>query len=267
MSIQPSEIVKFTTLLFIAKYFSKFQERQSSFLEFLGSAILAGIPFFLILIQPDMGTAFLFLPFFLLPNFLSGNKEIIWVTGLGSLFVILLVVGVVFKPNWVFFLKDYQKARISSFVFPEEDVSNKGYQVHQAKISIGQGGLFGAGLGKGKHTNMGFLPAKHNDFILAVAAEELGFVGILVIFFLFVILFLRSCAAALQAPDAAGSIIVILVLGTICLQTLFNAGMMVGMVPTTGIPCPLLSYGGSSAIGTMAMLGLIQSVKTHRYVN
>jgi len=267
MSLQPSELVKFTTLLFITKYFSKYQENQSSFLAFLGSACLAGVPLTLILIQPDMGTAFLFLPFFLLPNFLSGNKQILWVTGLGTVFIIILVLGVVYKPDWVFFLKDYQKARISSFVFPEKDISNRGYQVHQAKISIGQGGLLGAGLGEGKQTNMGFLPAQHNDFILAVAAEELGFVGIVVIFFLFMVLFLRSCAAALQAPDAAGSILVILVLGTISLQTLFNASMMVGMVPTTGIPCPLLSYGGSSALGTMSMLGLIQSVKTHRYVN
>jgi len=267
MSLQPSELVKFTTILYLTKFFSRFQERHSSLMEFFGSSILVGIPFSLILIQPDMGTAFLFIPLFLMSNFLIGNNEILWATGLGTLAVILLISMVIFKPDWVFFLKDYQKARIATFVFPEKDVSNRGYQVHQAKISIGQGGLFGQGLRKGKQTKYGFLPAQHNDFILAVAAEELGFIGIIVIFFLFMILFFRSCATALHAPDGTGSILVILVLSTFTVQTLYNSGMMVGLVPTTGIPCPLLSYGGSSAISTLAMLGLIQSVNTHRYVN
>lgn len=267
MSIQPSELVKVTTLLFLTKYFSKFQERQSSFIEFLGSGLLVGLPLILVLLQPDLGTAFLFLPFFLLPNFLSGNKEILYVTFGGLLLVAILILGVVYKPDWVFFLKDYQKARISSFVFPEEDVSNKGYQVHQAKITIGQGGLLGAGLGKGKQTHTGFLPAQHTDCILAVAAEELGFIGILIILLLFLVLFVRSVTTALQAADTAGSMLVVLVLGTLSLQMLFNAGMMIGFVPTTGIPCPLLSYGGSSALSTLTMLGLIQSVKTHRYIN
>ena len=267
MSVQPSEFVKLTTLLFVVKFFSRFSDRQSSLFEFLASGVLVGVPTILIILQPDMGTAFLFIPLFLFPNFLSGNKEILWVTGIGSFFVIILVITVVFKPNYVFFLKDYQKARIASFVFPDKDVSNRGYQVHQAKISIGNGGLIGEGFGKGKQTHFGFLPAQHNDFILAVIAEELGFVGVLFVFLLFSTLFIRSCSSALHASDGTGSILVILALSTLTLQVLYNAGMMVGFVPTTGIPCPLLSYGGSSALSTLAMLGLIQSVNTHRFVN
>lgn len=267
MSIQPSEFVKFTTILFVVKYFSRFQDRQSSLMELVGSGFLVGVPFILVVLQPDFGTAFLYMPFFLVPNFLSGNKGILWVTGLGSFMVVVLVALVIFKPDVVFILKDYQKDRIAAFVFPDQDVSNRGYQVHQAKISIGNGGLLGEGIGKGKQTHFGFLPAQHNDFILAVAAEETGFIGVLLIFSLYLLLFIRSCSSALNACDGTGSILVLLVLSTLILQMLYNAGMMIGFVPTTGIPCPLLSYGGSSALSSFAMLGLIQSVHTHRYVN
>ncbi|CAM2066267.1 rod shape-determining protein RodA [Sulfidibacter corallicola] len=267
MSVQPSEFMKIATVLMIAKYFSRFQERQSSLLEFLVSSILIGIPFFLIILQPDMGTALVYVPFFVIPNFLVGNKESIWVTVAGSMLVVILILGVVFKPDWVFFLKDYQKNRIVSFIYPDRDTSNTGYQVHQSKISIGQGGLLGKGLGKGQQTQMGFLPAQHNDFILAVASEEVGFVGVALVFALFLVLFMRAFTTALEASDAMGSILVMLVIGTLFTQTLFNAAMLIGLVPTTGIPFPLLSYGGSSLLTSLSLLGLIQSVRTHRFVN
>lgn len=266
-SVQPSEFVKIITCLVSVKYFSKFQGGSSSLWEFIVSSILVGIPFVLIVLQPDMGTALVYLPLFVIPNFLTGKKEGIWVTVAGLFVVGILILGVVVKPNWVFFLKDYQKARIVSFIYPEADTSNKGYQVHQSKISIGQGGLFGMGLGKGKQTHLGFLPAQHNDFILAVAAEETGFLGIFLIFCLFLVIFLRGFVTALEAGDAMGSCLVVLVIGTLFTQTLFNAAMLVGMAPTTGIPCPLLSSGGSSYLTTMGLLGLIQSVRTHRFVN
>lgn len=267
MSIQPSEFMKIAMALVIARYFSKFQERQSSPREFIGSAVISAIPFVLIVLQPDLGTALVYLPFFLVPNFLIGKKESIWVTVAGIGLVGLLIMGVMWKPGWVFFLKDYQKDRIVAFIHPNEDTSNKGYQVHQSKISIGQGGLFGMGLGEGQQTRLGFLPAQHNDFILAVAAEETGFVGILLIFGLYMALFLRGFNTALEARDTLGSLVVIMVIGTLLTQTLFNAAMLIGLVPTTGIPCPLISYGGSSFLTTMGLLGLVQSVQTHRFVN
>ena len=267
MSLQPSEFSKLAMVLVLAKYFSRFQERQSSLIAFIVSCILIIIPFSLIILQPDLGTALVYLPFFLIPNFLLGNKESIWLTLIGSGLAMLIVAGVVFKPNWVVFLKDYQKERIVAFIYPDRDTSNSGYQVHQSKISIGQGGLFGKGLGKGQQTKLGFLPAQHNDFILAVAAEELGFVGIGLVFTLFIIVFLRGFITAQEASDATGSVLVILVIGTLFTQTFFNSAMLIGLVPTTGIPCPLVSYGGSSMLTTMGLLGLIQSVRTHRFVN
>ncbi len=267
MSFQPSEFMKIAMVLVIARYFSKFQERQSSLREFIGSAVISGIPFMLIILQPDLGTALVYLPFFLIPNFLIGKKESIWVTVAGAGLVVVLIMGVLWKPGWVFFLKDYQKDRIVAFIHPDQDTSNKGYQVHQSKISIGQGGLFGMGLGKGQQTRLGFLPAQYNDFILAVAAEEIGFVGICFIFGLYMALFLRGFNTALEASDTTGSLVVIMVVGTLLTQTLFNAAMLIGLVPTTGIPCPLISYGGSSFLTTMGLLGLVQSVQTHRFVN
>ncbi len=267
MSIQPSEFVKILMVLVVTKYFSKFQESKSSLQEFVVSGFLIIVPFILIVLQPDLGTALVYVPFFVIPNFLIGNKESIWVTVIGSLLVFVLILGVVLRPNWVFFLKDYQKDRIVAFIYPERDTSNKGYQVHQSKISIGQGGLTGMGLGKGQQTKMGFLPAQHNDFILAVAAEETGFIGITLIFGLFLVVFIRGFITAIEASEAMGSCLVILVIGTLFTQTLFNAAMLIGMVPTTGIPCPLLSYGGSSYLATMGLLGLVQSVRARRFVN
>ncbi len=267
MSAQPSEFMKIAMVLVVAKYFSKFRERQSSLKEFIVSGMMIAAPMVLIMLQPDLGTALTFLPFFLIPNFLIGNKESIWVTVAGLALAGLLVVGVIFKPNYVFFLKDYQKERIVSFIYPDRDTSNSGWQVHQSKIAIGQGGLLGMGLGAGQQTSMGFLPAQHNDFILAVAAEETGFLGVTIVFLLFTALFSRAFTASLEAGDATGSLLVNLVIGTLLMQTLFNAAMLIGLAPTTGIPLPLLSYGGSSMLATMGLLGLIQSVRVHRFLS
>jgi len=266
MSVQPSEFMKIATVLVVAKYFSKFHERQSSLGDFIVSGLMISLPFALIVVQPDLGTALTYLPFFLIPNFLIGNKESIWVTVAGLALAGILVAGVVFKPDYVFFLKDYEKDRIVSFIYPDRDTSNAGWQVHQSKIAIGQGGLFGAGLGEGQQTGMGFLPAQHNDFILAVAAEETGFIGVAIIFALFAWLFSRTFLASLEARDATGSLLVNLVIGTLLMQTLFNAAMLIGWAPTTGIPFPLLSYGGSSMLATMGLLGLVQSVRAHRFL-
>lgn len=265
-SLQPSEFAKITTLLLVAKFFSRYQERQSSILDFLASCCIVGLPVFLISLQPDLGTAMVFLPILLVPHFLLGNKASMWLTTGGALLIALVVLGVVYRPNWVIFLKDYQKERIYSFVFPAEDIANTGYQVHQSKISIGQGGLFGMGFGRGQQTRTGFLPAKHNDFILAVIAEEFGFIGILAVLMLYLILFQRGVVAAFEAADVTGSIVAATAICTVMMQMCFNAAMLIGFLPTTGIPCPLVSYGGSSALTTFGLLGLIQSVRTHRFV-
>jgi len=265
-SIQPSEFVKVLTVLILAKFYAKFEENQSHLMEFLMAGILVGFPVILIVLQPDLGTAVVYLPLLFLPNFMLGNRVGLWITVLGLVFSIILVLGVIYRPGWVFFLRDYQKERIVAFIFPDEDTTDSGYQVHQSKISIGQGGFFGLGLGEGKQAKMGFLPEKQTDFILAVVGEEAGFIGIMTVFGLFVLLFSRGVLAALEAADATGTILAAMVVGTLSFQTLFNAAMLIGFTPTTGIPCPLLSYGGSSMVTTLSLLGLVQSVRAHRFV-
>lgn len=123
------------------------------------------------------------------------------------------------------------------------------------------------GIGKGKQTKLGFLPAQHNDFILAVVAEESGFLGMSALMVMFLVLFWRGLATAVEARDSMGSMLAALAIGTLALQTLFNGAMLTGLVPTTGIPCPLVSAGGSSMWTTCALLGLVQSVRAHRFVN
>ncbi len=266
VSIQPSEFMKIAMVLIVTRFFTRV-DRTHSFFEFLVSGFIVLIPVVLIALQPDLGTAIVFAPLVLIPNFLFGRKEAIWMAAIGILVLMVVILGVVYKPNWVGFLKDYQKDRIVSFVFPEKDTSNAGYQVHQSKISIGQGGLLGLGLGKGKQTKSGFLPEKDSDFILAVAAEETGFIGMIAILSLFLVVFQRGIQTAFEASDATGSILATLVVCTLATQMLFNAAMLVGLMPTTGIPCPLVSYGGSSMVTSLGLLGLIQSVHTHRFVN
>ncbi|MCB1041357.1 MAG: rod shape-determining protein RodA [Acidobacteria bacterium] len=266
-SLQPSEFMKIAAILFMAKFFTRVESRRSSFVEFVVSVFLVSLPVVLIAMQPDLGTALVYLPLILIPNFLHGRKEAIWLSLVGIIMAGVLVLSVLYKPDWVVFLKDYQKERILTFVFPDRDTSNAGYQVHQSKISIGQGGFLGLGLGKGKQTQLGFLPEKDSDFILAVVAEEFGFLGILTVLGLFFLILQRGLLTAFEAGDAMGSILAALVVGVLALQMLFNAAMLVGLVPTTGIPCPLVSYGGSSMITSYGLLGLIQSVRTHRFVN
>jgi rod shape determining protein RodA len=267
LSIQPAEFVKICAVLWVARHFSRIKERPSSLLEFATSWFVLSLPVALILLQPDLGTAFLYGPFFLVPNFMTGHRESIWVTLSGLFLAALVLGGVLMRPHWVFFLKDYQKERILSFVYPERDRADSGYQVHQSKISIGQGGLLGMGIGKGKQTRLGFLPAQHNDFILAVVAEETGFLGISTVLLLFAVLFGRGLATAYEARDSMGSLLAASATSTLALQTLYNAAMLTGLAPTTGIPCPLISAGGSSIWTTCALLGLVQSVRRRRFVN
>lgn len=267
LSVQPAEFVKICAVLWVAKHFSRIKERPSSLLEFASSWLVLSFPVALILLQPDLGTAFLYGPFFLVPNFMMGHRESIWVTVTVLLLAVLVLIGVLWRPQWVFFLKEYQKDRIISFVYPERDRANTGYQVHQSKISIGQGGMLGMGVGRGKQTRLGFLPAQHNDFILAVVAEETGFLGMSLLLLLFALLFGRGLATAYEARDAMGRLLAASAISTLALQTIYNAAMLTGLLPTTGIPCPLISAGGSSIWTTCTLLGLVQSVRLRRFVN
>ncbi len=179
----------------------------------------------------------------------------------------LLVVALVAGAVWTFAMYDYQKQRVITFLSPDSDPLGAGYQLQQSKIAVGSGELLGRGYMQGTQSQLRFLPARHTDFILAVLAEEWGFLGVAVVLFLFVIYFLNGAEIAMRARDRAGVLLVVGLLSAFGFHVLYNAAMVIGLVPITGIPLPLLSYGGSFMLANLIAIGLILGVDFRRYVN
>jgi rod shape determining protein RodA len=191
--------------------------------------------------------------------FLAGIK---WQHALAILLVAVLVL-----PIGYYFLKDYQKARLVSFMDPGLDPKGSGYQVIQSKIAIGSGGLWGMGVTRGMQTQLRFLPVPHTDFIFSAFAEEHGFVGVVVILGLYFLLLMQVIQNAQMAPDRAGMYICMGVAAVFLFHVLVNVGMVVGRMPVTGIPLPLMTSGGSNVLSTFLMLGLVNNVRLRRFVN
>jgi rod shape determining protein RodA len=229
------------------------------FPQLLGLGLLAGCPVTLIALQPDFGTALTFIPIILAALLMGGVR---W-----RLIAALLLIGVLLAPAVWFWLADYQRERILIVIDPSRDPSGFGYQVRQSKIAIGSGGLAGKGLFQGTQSQLDFLPAQHTDFVLAVLAEELGFLGVLAVLGFFCLLLQRGIAAAMGAQDRLGTYLCMLVVSWIAGQTAVNVGMVLGRLPTIGVPLPLMSYGGSSLISTLAGVGLLVNVRCRRFVN
>jgi len=177
-----------------------------------------------------------------------------------------LLAAVLLPLGWHFMLP-YQRDRVLSFTHPSEDSRGSGYQVAQSKIAVGSGGLWGKGLGHGTQSQLGFVPVSHADFIFASFSEEQGFVGTTVVLLLYLILLLRLLDGAQWAPDRAGAFLVAGLAAVLFFQVAVNIGMMIGWLPITGIPLPLMSQGGSSVLATFIGLGLALSVKRRRFVN
>ncbi len=213
----------------------------------------------LIVLQPDHGTALIFVPIFLAAIWLGGLrwKVIGWV----------LAIGLALAPVLWTQLRPYQKDRILSVLDQERDPSGVGYQVRQSKIAVGSGGMTGKGLFRGTQSQLNYLPAEHTDFILAVIAEELGFLGAGGVLALFYFLLFRGFAGARSAQDRLGTYLCLLVVSWISGQLTINIGMVLGLLPTIGVPLPLLSYGGSALVTTLCGVGLIVNVRTRRFVN
>jgi len=170
-------------------------------------------------------------------------------------------------PVGIHFLKPYQKARLVSFLDPERDPRGTGYQVIQSKIAVGAGGMWGKGVAQGSHTQLRFLPVPHTDFIFSAFAEEHGFVGVVVVLALYFMLLMQIVKNAQTAPDRAGMYICMGVAALVLFHVLVNVGMVVGRMPVTGIPLPLMSAGGSSMLSIFLMLGLVNNVRVRRFVN
>jgi rod shape determining protein RodA len=246
-------------VLLVARYLTELRTDRLERGDLLKLAGLVGLPMALVMKQPDLGTALTYLPILGAGIFLAGLR---WRHALA----IAVLAALVVPAGW-FLLKDYQKARLVTFLDPERDPRGDGYQVIQSKIAVGQGGMWGRGVTRGSQTQLRFLPVTHTDFLFAAFAEEHGFVGVVVALGLYFLLLLQIIQNAQMAPDRAGLYISMGVGSLLLFHLLVNVGMVVGRMPVTGIPLPLMSSGGSSMLSVFLMLGLVQSVRLRRFVN
>jgi rod shape determining protein RodA len=213
----------------------------------------------MVLAQPDLGTTLTYIPVVFMGMFLGGMKFKQAAT--------LLLIGAMLAPVAWHVLKPYQRERLTSFLEPEADYHGSGYQVIQSLIAVGSGGLTGKGWMQGSQSALNFLPVPQTDFIFAAFAEEHGFVGALGLLLLYFMVLMRLIHNAQTAPDRAGGFVVMGVVAVLTFHILVNVGMVVGFMPVTGIPLPLMSYGGSSVLFTFLALGLVMNVRMRRFVN
>jgi rod shape determining protein RodA len=258
-NLQPSEFAKIGVALVLAKFFGE-NRGTPSWGDLAVGGVLTLIPLVLIVREPDLGTAVTLVPVFAAIAFLAGMQMRV----LGILFICLLLAAPV---AWKFGLKDYQRSRISTFLDPSQDAKGAGYQQIQARITVGSGGLTGKGFRHGTQGQLRFLPVAHNDFIFSVLAEEQGFAGVLVALGLYLFVILRALEAARLAKDRLGSYLVLGVLASFTFQVVYNITMSAGLAPVKGLTLPLMSYGGSSMIATLAGFGLILNVRMRRFTN
>jgi len=260
VGIQPSEFIKMVVVVALARYLSELRgSKYMSFAQIVKACAIVFVPMGLILLQPDLGTALTYLPAIAVGLFIRGIRPAVLISLVLGFVLILPVSWLVLKP--------YQKERILTFLDPERDPLGKGYQVTQSKIAIGSGGLLGKGVFHGSQNQLGFLPTRHTDFIFSVVGEELGFVGVVATLGLLGFIIFRSIYNAATARDNLGLFIVMGVCGIYFFHLIVNVGMVIGFMPTTGIPLPFLSYGGSSVLTAFIALGLVMSVRRCRYVN
>jgi len=259
MSLQPSELAKLVVVFILAKRLQYDQPSGGYRLRDLWwPSVMAAPLFFLILMQPDLGTAVVFFLIFLSIIFMT-------VLRVGPL-LLLGTVGIALLPIGWQFLKPYQKVRIGTFLTPDLDPLGAGYHVIQSKIAIGSGRWFGKGYLQGSQNRLDFLPAQHTDFIFSVFAEEWGFFGCLLLLGLYLALILLSYRVVTRAKDRLGAVLAFGATTIIAWQVVINIGMVVGFLPVVGIPLPFLTYGGSSLLATMVAVGLLINVNMRRFM-
>lgn len=259
---QPSEWVKLVLIVLMARYCANLAGRELTWGDIFKAIALVAVPMLLVLKQPDMGTALTYSPVLLLGLFLGG---IDMKKGGILLLVILLGAGIVWKSGKV--LKPYQKQRLTSFINPDDDPRGTGYQIRQSLIAVGDGGVFGRGAKHGTQTQGDFLPIPYTDFIFAAFSEEHGFVGAVLVLLIYFLILMRLIQNAQTAADLPGAFLVMGVVAVLIFQIAVNVGMVLGLMPVTGIPLPLMSYGGSSVLFTFLALGMVMNVRMSRFVN
>ena len=260
LNLQPSEFAKATLALVLAKFFGESRRGIVTRSDLLIAGAITAVPLLIIARQPDLGTAVTLLPVLLGIAFVAGMP-------LRILGILALAAVLIAPLAWTFALQDYQKERVETFLNPSEDARGAGYQQIQARITVGSGGWDGKGFTKGTQGQYRFLPVAHNDFIFSVLAEEQGFVGVIVALGLYLFVILRSLESARLAKDRLGAYLVVGVLASFTFQVIYNIAMSAGLLPVKGLTLPLMSYGGSSMIATLAGFGLILNVRMRRFTN
>lgn len=255
-NFQPVELAKLILIIFLANFLSKKKNELSTWVRIFSSAILIFIPVWLVLRQPDFGSAVIIIGIWLGMFLASGISK-------KNLVIFISIMLMIFSSSWLF-LRDYQKDRIKNFINPYNDPRGSGYNVIQSIVAVGSGGVWGKGLGHGSQSQLNFLPEKHTDFIFAVIGEELGFWGSSLVLGLFGVLLYRIKNTARLARDNVGYLMSVGIMIMFALQIFINIGMNIGIAPIAGVPLPLLSYGGSSIIIMLASLGILQSVYMRR---
>jgi rod shape determining protein RodA len=263
--LQVSELVKLIIIIVLARFFAEVRSDQLDLRDLIKAGFLVGVPLVLILKQPDLGTALVLVPMLVVGAFLAGLQ---WQhAAVFSLAGILLVGAVFYPPVSRRILKPYQRDRITSFLHPEEDAKGSGYQLLQSKIAVGSGGFWGKGFGNGSQNQLGYIPVRYSDFIMSAWAEEQGFKGVLLALGLYMALLLRLVQNAQRAKDRAGMFLVMGVAAALGFHVLVNVAMVIGAMPVTGIPLPLMSYGGSATLFVFLAIGLVMNVRLRRFVN
>ncbi len=272
IQVQPSEAAKITYILMAASLVARYNGSLNDPVEYLKALVILVIPFLCIMLQPDLGTGLVYLVIAAVALIMGGARpRLLLLTVLAGIILILLVLGfdelTKYRDSagdWEYrILKSYQRQRLVVFLDPEGDTSSSGYNLRQAQIAIGSGGLFGKGMGQGTQATLNFLPEAPTDFIFCVLAEERGFIGCMILLALYAALVAVCVRIAKNAADLFGMLIVMCVVGMWLFQILENIGMTIGIMPITGIPLPFMSYGSSFMVVNFAMLGFIGSVWNH----
>lgn len=253
-SMQPSEIMKFAMPLMMAWYFSR-RALPPTFLQIVTGLVLMMIPFVMVALQPDLNIGLIIPGVFVL--FLCGMS---WRLILGAITALVVAAPVL----WMFVLQAYQKKRILTLFDPESDALGAGWNIIQSKIAIGSGGLTGKGYLTGTQSHLGYLPENHTDFIMSAYAEEYGFIGVFLLFSLFAAIIIRCLMIGLSSFHNFGRLYAGAIGLTFFFFVFLNSGMASGILPVTGDPLPLMSYGGSAVISLLASMGIVMSIHTHR---
>lgn len=255
-AFQPSEVLKLAVPIMLAWYLTRYHLPPRA-KHIAGSLLFLVIPFVLIIRQPDLGTALLIAISGIFVIFLAG-MSLKLIFGFAS--SVLLMAPVL----WLFVMHDYQKQRVLTFLNPESDRFGSGWNIIQSKTAIGSGGLEGKGYMLGTQAQLDFLPESHTDFIIAVLAEEMGYIGVVLLIMLYLALTTRGVFIALRARESFGRLLAGSLILTFFTYVFVNVGMVSGILPVVGVPLPLISYGGTSIVTLMGSFGLLMSISTHR---